>query len=216
MGGGRSRTILLSLLAVTLIIGPMLFLVVRDAIYYPMFYTPPYPDCTDYLIIDPLGFVTDEEITSDDCYVDRMTVEDFLGLGNVRAKRLIIVAHYFSSVDAFGVSTSEAVSILSIIKHPIASFFLVKGDAGDGLKVLAVGDGISTLPIDLSGKELVFIACSYNFELMVEELVSMGAETVAVANNPALPVSLVNYYTKNALELGDQICESEDFKCFNS
>lgn len=146
----------------------------------PFFHVPPGSECRDYVVYDVYGVLGGSR---KNCVYTGLSVDDFRSLGNLHAKRIIIVSHVFAGT---AIGTSDPPSVFTPLLRPVTVFTLAKGETPDGRTYLAVLPSISRFSASLAGKQVVLISC-YTKTDVVD--VFRDAELVAVSNTPSLRVS---------------------------
>lgn len=206
----RRRDLLLALTPLILLV-----LIVTSDLTVQYYHTPPGANCKDYVIYDVYGALKNTSISKNSCYFVGLSVNDFRALGKVKADKIIIVTHNFYHGRVTGLGTSDPVSPLAPILHPVSVFYLVKGETPDGKMYLAVSPGIAGLSLSLKGKTVILITCSENIDRIASGLIAMGARTVIVSNTPSLTPSQAENLVAKAISLdATSLCTSPLFHCY--
>jgi len=137
-------------------------------------------DSCNYVIIDVYGVLKNTSIANDKCYKAGMTLNELRALGKLKAERIIIVTHFFSSNGVYGLGTSDPVEPWTPLQHLLLLPFLVKGIAPDGSEYVSASPTVLKFSTGYEGKELILITCPLDG---IESLMSAfaGAKLVAVS-----------------------------------
>jgi len=169
--------------------------------------------CESYVIIDVYGVLRNTSIASDRCYKVGMSLNELRALGKLKAERIIIVTHFFSSSGVFGLGTSEPVRPWTPLKHLLLFPFLVKGIAPNGSEYVAATPAALWFSTGYRGKELILITCPLSG---IESFVAAftGAKTVAVTARDVAESDAV-HYVRLALSAGsaEALCRGGEFVC---
>jgi len=158
-----------------------------------------------HVVIDVYGVLNGTPLAQDRCYKAGLSLDELRALGMVGARRIIIVTHFFSSGNTYGLGTSDPVEIWTPLLHPLTAFFLVKGVTPDGGMYLAATPALLKISSRYDGKEVVLITCHrHGIESLVESF--QGAEVVVVTASDvgeaeALPLVYLALKVENAREL---------------
>ena len=192
----------------------ILLIIILGDLTVPYYHTPPGADCSDYVIYDVYGLLKNTSISQSPCYISKMSVSDFRSLGKVKARKIIIVTHYFSSGKEVGLGTSDKPSVMTPLLHPISIFYLVKGTTPDNEEYLAVAPGIVSVSRSLDGKVIIIISCSKNVDKLASALIGNGADMVVTSNTPTLSPQKAVSLVKEAVNKNPENLCGMLFTCY--
>ena len=180
-----------------------------------VFYSPGAPSCSSYVIIDVYGVLRNTPIARDKCYTIGMSTLDYRTLGKFPAEKIILITHYFVRGGAVGLGTSDEATTIFALTHPVTTFFVVIGEAGDGREYIAASPKLNILSDSLYGKKIVVITCARDFNEMAQALLTRGAETVVVSRYDFLESDIVASLVEKAVNSTvDSLCSDSEFMCF--
>jgi len=169
--------------------------------------------CESYVIIDVYGMLKNTTIATNRCYKAGMSLNELRALGKLKAERIIIVTHFFSSNGVYGLGTSDPVSLWTPLQHLLLFPFLVKGITPEGSKYVAVTPVALRFSTGYEGKELILITCPLSG---IESFASAftGAKTVAITARD-VTANNVEHYVHLALSTNsvEDLCQGGEFKC---
>jgi len=113
-----------------------------------------------YVVIDVYGILKNTTIANDKCYKAGMTLNELRALGKLKAERIIIVTHFFSSNGVNGLGTSDPVELWTPFQHLSLFPFLVKGTPPDGGEYVSASTTVLLkFSLGYNGKEIILITC---------------------------------------------------------
>lgn len=190
------------------------FIIVFDALAHLLYLSN--EEC-DTLVVDVYGYLDNHILQEGVCYKRGLSVWEFRSLGKVKAHRVIIVTHFFSSPKSLGLGVSDDMSIVFLLLHPVTTFFVVKGVLGNGEIRLAVAPSIKYISSPMNNKTIFLVTC-FRPEIaeFANAFLDLGARAVIVTRTAEMTLkdAVSTVYTLLKQQNLEELCGSPYIYCY--